>query len=110
MPRARALVACCALWLVGSPSARASSSEVHDMELAVGENQTLSALDVKSYSEGVPGVVEVKLTPAGNQFVVVGQRPGSTTLLMIKRDGSELSWNIHVFARPAQSVASELAE
>jgi pilus assembly protein CpaC len=80
------------------------------MELAVGENQTLSALDVKSYSEGVPGVVEVKLTPAGNQFVVVGERPGSTTLLMIKRDGSELSWNIHVFARPAQSVASELAE
>jgi pilus assembly protein CpaC len=110
MLRARQLLLCSALWSLAAPSARAVRSEEHEMELAVGENQTLSALDVKSYSEGVPGVIEVKLTPAGDQFVVVGQRPGSTTLLMLKRDGSEVSWNIRVFARPAQSVASELAE
>lgn len=91
--------------------ARAGSiSESYDLELAVGENQTLSAADVKSYSEGVPGIVEVKLTPSGSHFVVVGQHPGNTTLLLLKRDGSEISWNIRVFARPAASVASELAE
>ncbi|HKU39839.1 MAG TPA: pilus assembly protein N-terminal domain-containing protein [Polyangiales bacterium] len=104
---ALAVTTCCAL----PAFARAGTvSESHDLELAVGENQTLSAADVKSYSEGVPGIVEVKLTPSGSHFVVVGQRPGNTTLLLLERDGSEVSWNIRVFARPAASVASELAE
>jgi pilus assembly protein CpaC len=88
----------------------APPAEAHDLELAVGENHTFSASDVKSYSEGAPGIVEVKLTPTGSQFVVVGLRPGSTTLLLLERDGSEETWNIRVFARPAATVAAELAE
>jgi pilus assembly protein CpaC len=85
-------------------------AETHELNLAVGENQSFSAADVKSYSEGAPGVAEVKLTPAGTGFVVVGLKPGSTTLLLLKRDGSELTWNINVFARPVAAVAAELAE
>jgi len=79
-----------------------------ELNLAVGENQSFAASDVKSYSEGAPGVAEVKLTPTGSNFVVVGQKPGSTTLLLIKRDGSEVTWNINVFARPVKAVAAEL--
>ena len=79
-----------------------------ELNLAVGENQTISALDVTSFSEGAAGVAEIKLTPSGSQFVVVGKRPGSTTLLLIKRDASEITWQIHVFARAVQSVESEL--
>jgi pilus assembly protein CpaC len=75
---------------------RAPSDPTLELNLAVGENQTLPAADVKSYSEGAPGVAEIKLTPNGSQFVIAGQRPGSTTLLLLKRDGSELTYNINV--------------
>ena len=84
--------------------------ESPELNLAVGENRVITAPDVKSYSEGAPGIVEVKVTPAGTQFVVVGQRPGSTTLLLIRRDGSEVTWNINVFARPIRAVSAELQE
>ena len=82
--------------------------ETHDLTLSVGENRTLSAQDVKSYSLGVPGVAEVRLTPDGKQFVVVGKSPGSTTLLGLYRDGREVLWKISVFARSMQSVEEEL--
>jgi pilus assembly protein CpaC len=81
-----------------------------ELNLAVGENRTIAAHDVKSYSEGVPGIAEVKVTPNGSQFVVVGQKPGSTTLLMIKNNGQEVTWNISVFARPIAIVEAELAQ
>jgi pilus assembly protein CpaC len=96
-----------------SPAQRAAAEAVdrsEELNLAVGENKTLPASDVKSYSEGAPGVVEVKVTPSGSQFVIVGQRPGSTTLLLILRDGREVTWTIHVFARPIKVVESELGE
>jgi len=81
-----------------------------ELNLAVGENQTISAQDVKSYSEGAPGIAEIKLTPNGSQFVIAGQRPGSTTLLLLKRDGTETTYNINVFARPLRTVSAELNE
>ncbi len=42
--------------------------------LAVGETKTIPAGDVKQYSEGSPGIVDVRLTPDGSKFVLVGQR------------------------------------
>src|SRR5262245_22419701 len=72
-------------------------SRVEELNLSVGENRTLPASDVKSYSEGVRGVAEIKLTPDNNQFVIVGQKPGSTTLLLLKKDGTEVSYAINVF-------------
>src|SRR5262249_8832692 len=40
--------------------------------------------DVKQYSDGSPGIVDVRLTPDGSKFVLVGQRAGSTSLLLIR--------------------------
>ena len=90
--------------------AQPGSSRTEELSLAVGENKTLSAAEVKSFSEGAPGIVEVKVTPNGSQFVIVGQKPGSTTLLLMGRDGSEVTWNINVFARPVKVVAAELGD
>jgi len=81
-----------------------------DLELAVGENKTLPAGDVKNYSEGTPGIVEVKLTSDSSQFVIVGLKAGATSLLLIKKDGTEISWSIHVSARPPEAVEAELAQ
>src|SRR6187549_1650135 len=79
-----------------------------DVVLAVGETRTISARDVKNYSEGVAGIVDVKLTSDASQFVLVGRKPGSTTLLLIKNDNSQNTLNINVFARPPAVVEKEL--
>jgi pilus assembly protein CpaC len=79
-----------------------------ELTLAVGENRTIPAADVKNYSEGAPGIAEVKITPGGSQFVIVGQRPGATTLLLLKKDGREVVWHIRVLPQPVHIVESEL--
>jgi pilus assembly protein CpaC len=96
-----------------APASAEQASGAHELSLAVGENRTISASDVKSYSEGTPGIAEVKVTPNGQQFVIVGQKPGSTTLLLIMKDGAatkEVLWSINVFARPILVVDSELTQ
>ena len=97
-------------WSVVAPAAAAPSSETRELSLAVGENRTISADGVRNYSEGTPGVAEIRITPNGKQFVVVGKAPGSTTLLLIMNDNTELLWNINVFARAVQSVEDELKQ
>jgi pilus assembly protein CpaC len=79
-----------------------------ELTLAVGENRTISAADVRNYSEGTPGIVDVKLTSDQSQFVVVGLKPGSTSLLLIRRGGGEVLWNINVFSKAPEIVESEL--
>jgi pilus assembly protein CpaC len=81
-----------------------------DIDLAVGENKTIAANDVVNYSEGSPGIADVKLTTDGGQFVVVGLKAGSTTLLLIYRDGSHKNIMINVFARSPDQVERELQQ
>jgi pilus assembly protein CpaC len=84
--------------------------KAEEMSLAVGENKTIPATDVKQYSEGTPGIVDVKLTPDSTKFVIVGQKPGSTTLLLIKNDGTQFVWTINVFAKSPELVEKELTQ
>jgi pilus assembly protein CpaC len=86
------------------------TEDVREFNVSVGENKTLPASDVKSYSEGARGIAEVKLTPDGNQFVIVGQKPGSTTLLLIMKDGRQLTYVINVFQRAMETVERELRQ
>ncbi len=81
-----------------------------ELTLAVGETKTLSAKDVKNYSEGVQGIIDTRLTPDGTQFVLVGRKPGNTTLLLIKNDGSQVTFEITVAARSPQAVERELTQ
>lgn len=88
----------------------AGDEQTNEINLSVGETRTISAENVKNYSEGVKGIVEVKLTTDARQFVVVGRNPGSTTLLLIHTDGSQRTLNLNVFARSPELVESELAQ
>lgn len=81
-----------------------------ELGLAIGETKTIQAGDVKQYSEGSPGIVDVRLTPDGSKFIVVGQRAGSTSLLLIKNDGSQVNWVINVFSRSPELVERELSQ
>lgn len=59
---------------------------------------------MKNYSEGVKGIVEVKLTTDNAKFVVAGKKPGTTTLLLINKDDSTVTWVINVFSRAPEAV------
>ncbi len=84
--------------------------KANDLALSVGENKTISAVDVKNYSEGTPGIVDIKLTTDATQFVVVGLKPGTTSLLLIKKSGQEINYIISVFSRSPALVESEVTE
>lgn len=81
-----------------------------EIALAIGETKTVPARDVRNYSEGSPGIIDVKLTTDNSQFVIAGRKPGTTTMLLIKNDGSQLSLTIHVFARSPAVVEKELTQ
>ncbi len=81
-----------------------------EISLAVGETKTLSATGVKEYSEGVKGVVDVVPTPDGRTFVVTGKKPGTTTLLLIKSDGAQTTYDISVANRNPQQVEREIQQ
>jgi pilus assembly protein CpaC len=85
----------------GAPSAQALGFE---LELAVGEQRVIPTQDVQSYSEGVRGIVDVRLTRDASQFVVVALRSGTTSLLLLMKDGSERHYRISVTDPNAESV------
>lgn len=105
-----------ALWsapftaVLAQAPAAARAEDADDIALAIGETRTISARDVKNYSEGVAGIIEVKLTTDASQFVLVGRKPGSTTLLLIKNDGSQRSISVNVFSRSPAAVEKELQQ
>jgi pilus assembly protein CpaC len=84
-----------ALWV---RVAAAQPREAQEIHLAVGEQQVLPSEGVRSYSEGVKGIIDVRLTRDGSQFVIVGLAPGSTTLLFLLHNGGERHFKISVGA------------
>jgi pilus assembly protein CpaC len=113
---APALALIATIGLVAPPSAAQTpedarpivTSVAREIDVSVGENVTLSAARVRSFSEASPGIAEVRLTPSGDRFVIVGRQPGTTTLLLIKNDSSQEQVIINVFQRPMRDVESEL--
>jgi len=57
--------------------------------LNVGEQTVLPTAGVKSFSEGVKGIVDIRLTGDSTRFIIIGLKAGTTTLLLIMTDGSE---------------------
>jgi pilus assembly protein CpaC len=90
--------------------AQAKGGAHEDISLAVGETRTLPATGVKEYSEGVKGVVDVVPTPDGRTFVITGKKPGSTTLLLIRTDGTTTTYEIAVATRNPQLVEKEVQQ
>jgi len=92
------------------PATSVVRQQQEEIDLSVGENRTLAAAGVRSYSIGAPGLVDVRLTPDNTQFVLTGQQPGSTTLLLLKKDNSQVSYALNVYPRPIERVESELLQ
>ncbi len=79
-----------------STASSANSIDLQSIELQVGEQRVIPSDNVRSYSEGAKGVVDVRLTKDATEFIVVALKPGATTLLFLMMDGSERHFKITV--------------
>ena len=68
------------------------------MTIRVGEQISLSAKNVEKYSEGRKGIVDIRLPEDGEEFIVVGLKPGNSTLLLIKEGGEKFTYSFEVKA------------
>ena len=94
----------------GQPGHAPVHATTVELNLIVGENKTISTSDVTSYSVGTPGVVDVKVPPSMDVFVFVGLHAGSTSVLMLKGNGTEITYNVNVYARAPAAVEQELEQ
>ena len=93
-----------AVVLLAGPLERIVAAEVEgarSMVLRVGEQKSLPARGIRSYSEGAPGPVDIRVTRDQTRFVIVGKQEGTTSLLLIKDDGSQLHYTLRVIAADA---------
>ncbi|MBT8464545.1 MAG: hypothetical protein HKN97_00230 [Myxococcales bacterium] len=81
--------------------ARADLDAERSITLRVGEQKSLSARGIKSYSEGAPGFADIRITRDQSRFVLVGKQEGATSLLLIKSDGNQLQYTIRVIPADA---------
>ena len=73
-----------------------SLARIEELELRVGEQKVIPTDNVRSYSEGKKGVVDLRLTKDGSQFIVVALAAGTTTVLLLMMDGSERHYRVNV--------------
>lgn len=79
--------------------ATAQRIERRSLSLDVGEQTSVPGTDVVNYSEGAPGIVDVRVSAVRGsdpRFVLVALQPGSTTLLLILNNGRQVQYSITV--------------
>jgi len=77
-------------------SADAETAGARPLVLRVGEQRSLPADGIRSYSEGAPGVADIRVTRDQSRFVIVGKAEGTTSLLLIRTDGRQVQYTIRV--------------
>jgi pilus assembly protein CpaC len=82
-------------------SANAQDIERIPLRLVVGQQVSLPAKNVVKYSEGVQGIIDIRLPRDGEEFIVVGLRDGTSTLLLIYENGKKVQYDISV--KPVES-------
>ncbi|MFI5290321.1 MAG: pilus assembly protein N-terminal domain-containing protein, partial [Polyangia bacterium] len=92
----------------GAAHARDRDDDSNELNLVVGGQKVIPAVGVQSYSEGAPGIVQVKVPEDGRRMVITAVRPGSTTLLLIYSSGKQDTININVYARSPAAIRNEL--
>ena len=81
---------------VATAGARGDVQQDLTLTLRVGEQRSLSAEGVKSYSEGAPGIADIRVTRDQTRFVIVGRSVGTASLLLIKHSGEQIQYTIRV--------------
>jgi pilus assembly protein CpaC len=92
------------------PAPAGPATDLQEMSLAVNETKTIAAKGIRNYSVADPATIDVRYAESSQQFLVVGKKSGSTTLLLIKDDGTQTTWVINVATRPPEVVYRELQQ
>jgi pilus assembly protein CpaC len=93
----------------GTTQPRAGTG-AQEITLAVGEQYVLAASNIRSYSLAAEGIVDVRVPSDGSRMLVVGQRAGNTSLLVIRSDGSQATYPITVFRIPVDVVRQQVTQ
>lgn len=99
------LTAALAFLLLTAQAAWAQKHE--DLNVSIGETKTIAAPGIDRYSTASPEIADVR-TDGGSNFVVTGKKSGTTSLLLIRRDGSQVTYDIVVSVRPMAVLEKEL--
>lgn len=81
------------LGLIFSVSSAEAQRE-RELTLDLGDQSTVSSVGVERYSEGVEGIVDVRVTE--REFILVAERAGRTSLVLFYANGREVRYNITV--------------
>ncbi len=79
-----------------------------DLTLAVGEQLLVPAEGISQFSVANEGIVDVRVPSDRRNLVVVGQRAGATSLLLIRGGGNQETLQVTVFARRPEAVQAEI--
>ncbi len=105
MNRIHILFAVVAL-LFAAPTYAADNPD--EVTLVVGGQKVLNAQGVQSFSEGTPGIVQIKVPDDGKRLIITAIRPGSTTLLLIYANNKQETIPINVFSKAPATIKNEL--
>lgn len=109
LPYRVAQFGCLLLCLVAARVAYAADpAPPEDITLVVGGQKVINAVGVQSFSEGTPGIVQIKVPDDGKRLVVTALRPGSTTLLLIYANNRQETIPISVFSKAPATIKNEL--
>lgn len=88
--------------LMAVASRAAAQGDERELNLEVGEQTTLSAVGVERFSEGVGGIVDIRVTET--EFIIAALRPGNTSLLLMYSNGRQVRYRIRVRAAGAEDT------
>lgn len=93
---------------VAQPAAASAQGSARDFSLAIGEQRIIPADGINRFSEGVPGIVDVRVPGDNSRLIVVGARAGSTSLVLFRTNGSQETYQITVYAMNPARIQSEI--
>lgn len=94
----------------GGGGSGSSSPSTDELGLAVNETKSIPGKDIKNYLPGDSTIIDVRFADSTQQFLVTGKKAGSTTLVLIKNDGSQITWVINVSTKSPEVVYHELQQ
>ncbi len=89
---------------VDHPAAAAPRLEEEEIEMQVGDQRRLPAKEIEKYSPGPPGIVKDVRSEDGSELILVALAPGTTTLLVLMRNGRQIHYTISV--RPREAIGT----
>lgn len=81
-----------------------------EVAMFLGEQRVLPARDVEGYSEGAPGIVQVRIPRDARAIVLTAVQVGRTSVLLLQRRGRQQTLLVTVYQRPPEAVARELRD